>query len=84
MSRIGKKPISLPKGVSASMGGDVVSVKGPKGELQLTKRPEVGVNIGDAEIGWLYGIFALSRGISQATGPTNAITPGEDHELRQV
>jgi large subunit ribosomal protein L6 len=33
MSRIGKKPISIPEGVTVSLSGDTVSVKGPKGEL---------------------------------------------------
>ena len=33
MSRIGKKPIELPKGVEVKQVGDVVSVKGPKGTL---------------------------------------------------
>jgi large subunit ribosomal protein L6 len=31
MSRIGKKPVELPKGVSASVSGQTVEVKGPKG-----------------------------------------------------
>jgi large subunit ribosomal protein L6 len=34
MSRIGKKPVAVPKGVTASVDGQVVSVKGPKGELK--------------------------------------------------
>ena len=33
MSRIGKKPIPLPKGVSFAMDGNTVRVKGPKGEV---------------------------------------------------
>ena len=33
MSRIGKKPGPLPKGVTASIDGKTVKVKGPKGEL---------------------------------------------------
>jgi large subunit ribosomal protein L6 len=36
MSRIGKRPISLPKTVSVSLDGQHVSVKGPKGQLALT------------------------------------------------
>ena len=35
MSRIGKKPVSLPKGVTAKVEGQTVSVKGPKGELSF-------------------------------------------------
>lgn len=36
MSRIGKLPIPLPAGVTVAIDGQVVSVKGPKGELSLT------------------------------------------------
>jgi large subunit ribosomal protein L6 len=41
MSRIGKKPVVLPKGVSASVEGQTVKVKGPKGELSVKLVPEV-------------------------------------------
>ena len=37
MSRIGKKPVELPKGVTASIDGQHVAVKGPKGELARTR-----------------------------------------------
>ena len=33
MSRIGKKPVPLPNGVTAKIDGQTVTVKGPKGEL---------------------------------------------------
>ena len=36
MSRVGKKPIELPKGVDVKIDGTSVTVKGPKGELQKT------------------------------------------------
>ena len=36
MSRIGKKPVTIPAGVTANVEGQTVKVKGPKGELQLT------------------------------------------------
>jgi large subunit ribosomal protein L6 len=45
MSRIGKKPVPLPKGVTATIEGGNVAVKGPKGELKLKVVPEL-----DAEI----------------------------------
>lgn len=35
MSRIGKKPVAIPAGVTASMEAGILSVKGPKGELSL-------------------------------------------------
>ena len=41
MSRIGKKPVALPKGVTASIDGKTVKVKGPKGELSVTLVEEV-------------------------------------------
>lgn len=34
MSRIGRKPIELPKGVEVNLSGDTIRVKGPRGELQ--------------------------------------------------
>ena len=45
MSRIGKKPIFLPQGVTVTQEGDVVTVRGPKGELSMELRPEVGLLI---------------------------------------
>jgi large subunit ribosomal protein L6 len=36
MSRIGKRPVPLPKGVTATIEGQTVKVKGPKGELKAT------------------------------------------------
>jgi len=41
MSRIGRKPISLPPGVEVAVAGKVVTVKGPKGTLALTLHPRV-------------------------------------------
>ena len=43
MSKIGKKPISVPKGVDVKISGDLVSVKGPKGEL--SKKIDAGLSI---------------------------------------
>jgi large subunit ribosomal protein L6 len=41
MSRTGKKPVSIPAGVTASMEGGIISVKGPKGTLTLPMADEV-------------------------------------------
>lgn len=41
MSRIGRKPVPLPKGVDITIGKDVVTVKGPLGSLDLTLPPHV-------------------------------------------
>jgi large subunit ribosomal protein L6 len=49
MSRIGKLPIQIPKGVTISVNGQAVTVKGPKGELHRTMHPEIGVAV-DGEV----------------------------------
>ena len=41
MSRIGKKPIPLPKGVTATVTGDAVEVQGPKGKLRQPLPPGI-------------------------------------------
>ncbi|OYX96443.1 MAG: 50S ribosomal protein L6 [Novosphingobium sp. 35-62-5] len=41
MSRIGKKPVTIPGGVTANIADGVMTVKGPKGTLTLTLRDEI-------------------------------------------
>ena len=50
MSRIGKLPISIPAGVSVSMNDNVVTVKGPKGELSQYVNPEIKMEIKDGSV----------------------------------
>ncbi len=50
MSRIGKKPIKIPNGVSAEMKGSAFNVTGPKGSLVVSVHPKVIVNIAAGEI----------------------------------
>ena len=50
MSRIGKKPIEIAKGVTATVNGQEVAVKGPKGELKLTLVDDVTVSQGEGGI----------------------------------
>jgi large subunit ribosomal protein L6 len=45
MSRVGKRPITLPQGVTATLQEQVLSVKGPKGTLSRTIHPKVDVEI---------------------------------------
>ncbi len=40
MSRIGKKPLSIPAGVTFQIDGNVITVKGPKGEMSQAFEPE--------------------------------------------
>ncbi len=46
MSRIGKRPVPLPKGVTATVEGRSVRVKGPKGELSVALADEVHASVG--------------------------------------
>lgn len=50
MSRIGKLPINIPAGVTVSLKDNVVSVKGPKGELSQAVDPSIIVTIENNEI----------------------------------
>jgi len=43
MSRIGRKPIEIPKGVTVSITKDAISAKGPKGTLQMKRHADVDV-----------------------------------------
>jgi large subunit ribosomal protein L6 len=47
MSRIGKRPVPLPSGVSATTEGQILSVKGPKGTLSLQMREEIKYDISE-------------------------------------
>ena len=45
MSRIGKAPIEIPAGVTVQVNGNVVTVKGPKGELSQEVNPVISVEV---------------------------------------
>lgn len=50
MSRIGKQPVALPDGVTASMSGQTIEVKGPKDAKSFTFSDDVSINIADDKI----------------------------------
>ena len=50
MSRIGKKAVSVPKGVTATVDGQKVSMKGPKGELSFTAIDAIEVKMDDGAV----------------------------------
>ena len=50
MSRIGKKPIPVPKGVTVQVADDAVQVKGPKGELRQPLPPGVSFALADGQL----------------------------------
>ena len=50
MSRIGKLPIDVPAGVTITINGHAVTVKGPKGELHRNMHPEISVSMEGAVV----------------------------------
>jgi large subunit ribosomal protein L6 len=58
MSRIGKKPVPVPNGVTVTMNGNHISVKGPKGELSRKLHPDM--------------MIAVENGNVNVTRPTDA------------
>ncbi len=50
MSRIGKKPIQIPKGVTIDLKNDLLSIKGPKGDLQRKIHPKISLQMDDNQI----------------------------------
>ncbi|MBB3972042.1 50S ribosomal protein L6 [Hansschlegelia beijingensis] len=50
MSRIGKKPVDVPSGVTAAVDGQNIKVKGPKGELAFRAHDDVVVEFKDGKI----------------------------------
>jgi large subunit ribosomal protein L6 len=54
MSRIGKRPVTVPAGVTMDLQGHEIAVKGPKGELRRRLHPEMQLALAD-------GTFTVSR-----------------------
>ncbi len=50
MSRIGKKPVELPSGVTASVSGQTIEVKGPKGAQSFTATDDVTIAVEDNKV----------------------------------
>jgi large subunit ribosomal protein L6 len=50
MSRIGKKPVPVPSGITANVEGQTVKVKGPKGALSFVVPDDVAVKLDDGQI----------------------------------
>lgn len=50
VSRIGKKPVAIPNGVTVEVNGSTIVVKGPKGELSYVHLPEVTVKVEDGHV----------------------------------
>jgi large subunit ribosomal protein L6 len=50
MSRVGKKPVPIPSGVTATVDGQLVKVKGPKGELSLVLHGDIEARLAEREV----------------------------------
>ena len=50
MSRIGRLPVEIPAGVTVTADGQLITVKGPKGELSLTVANPIEVKVEDAQV----------------------------------
>jgi large subunit ribosomal protein L6 len=50
MSRIGKRPVELPGGVTATVSGQTIDVKGPKGTLSFTATDDVTLTVEDSAV----------------------------------
>jgi large subunit ribosomal protein L6 len=50
MSRVGKRPVTVPSGVTANVEGQTVKVKGPKGQLQVVVHDDVSVTLDKSEV----------------------------------
>jgi large subunit ribosomal protein L6 len=50
MSRIGKRPVEVPKGVDVTVNGNAVRVKGPKGDLTFNTHPSMKVKVDDGAV----------------------------------
>ncbi len=69
MSRIGKKAVEVPAGVTVTLNGQIVSVKGPKGQLSYTAPEEITVSQADGRLSFVprddtqraRGMWGLSR-----------------------
>lgn len=88
MSRIGKAPIPVPQGVTVTITGEEVKVKGPKGELKRVIRPELKVSQEDGKIivartseeRMVRSLHGMSRTLiaNMVTGVTQGFTKNMD------
>ena len=50
MSRIGRKPVPVPNGVTVTVNGPAITVKGPKGELSRKLHPDMQVKVENGNV----------------------------------
>jgi large subunit ribosomal protein L6 len=71
MSKIGRKPITIPEGVEVKIEGSTFSAKGPKGALSLEINPEIKVEVKDKEL--IVSKVGTSRDVSAFWGLMRAL-----------
>jgi large subunit ribosomal protein L6 len=90
VSRVGRKPIPIVKGVTVTKKNDAVVVKGPKGELSATVHPDITIEINQAEVlvsrhaddGAHRALHGLWRALIQ--NMINGVTQGYSRKLEIV
>jgi large subunit ribosomal protein L6 len=90
MSRIGKQPIEVPSGVEIAEAGDVVTVKGPRGQLQQRLHPDMRIVQEDGVVrverpndeGFYRGLHGLTR--SLIANMVEGVTKGFEKRLAIV
>jgi large subunit ribosomal protein L6 len=90
MSRIGKQPIEIPSGVEIAAAGDVVTVKGPRGQLEQRLHPEMRIVQEDGVLrverpndeGFYRGLHGLTR--SLIANMVEGVTRGFEKRLAIV
>jgi large subunit ribosomal protein L6 len=81
MSRIGKKPISIPKGVEVGIQGQQVEVKGPKGRLEMRVHDLCSVRLADGSV--VVGRGAEHRTARALHGLTRALVANMVHGVTE-
>ena len=90
MSRIGKKAVPIPSGVTVTLDGQTVTVKGPKGELSWTVVDEIAVSQGDTGLSFKphtdsqrsRSMWGLSRTL--VANMVQGVTQGYEEKLELV
>jgi len=86
MSRVGKKPVAIPSGVTASVEGQIVKVKGPKGALAVALHGDVAASLQgknlQVQLGYSHDIvYPIPEGITIAVPkPTEVVVTGIDDQ----
>ena len=90
MSRVGRKPISIVKGVTITKKDDAIVVKGPKGELSAHVHPDITIDVNPSEVlvsrhaddGAHRALHGLWRALIQ--NMVNGVTQGYSQKLEIV